>query len=182
MRTEAERAAELMSNVLTSWKEIAQYLGKGVRTAQRWEAAYGLPVRRAHGGDHRSVFAIPAELDVWLQSQGTNPESELDALRREVAALREEVALLRQQRSYAPVPRAIAGDGAAHDDIWVRISEVLVETRQITQQTHEALNRARMLRESIFNQAAIQQEAWFQRTVLLQTETLQEQRLTQLPR
>jgi hypothetical protein len=29
---------------LNGWKEIAAYVGKGVRTVQRWEKAHGLPV------------------------------------------------------------------------------------------------------------------------------------------
>jgi hypothetical protein len=32
--------------VFTSWKEIAAYLGKSVRTVQRWESEFRLPVRR----------------------------------------------------------------------------------------------------------------------------------------
>jgi hypothetical protein len=35
-----------MATAFTSWKEIAKYLGKGVRTAQRWEHEAGLPIRR----------------------------------------------------------------------------------------------------------------------------------------
>ncbi len=31
--------------VLNSWKEIACYLGRGVRTVQRYERDLGLPVR-----------------------------------------------------------------------------------------------------------------------------------------
>jgi hypothetical protein len=31
---------------LDSWKEIASYLGRGVRTVQRWECEEGLPVHR----------------------------------------------------------------------------------------------------------------------------------------
>ena len=31
-----------MASVMTSWKEIARYLGEGVRTAQRWESEFGL--------------------------------------------------------------------------------------------------------------------------------------------
>ena len=31
---------------LNGWKEIATHLGKGVRTGQRWERVYGLPVHR----------------------------------------------------------------------------------------------------------------------------------------
>ena len=56
--------------VLTCWKDIAQYLGKGVRTVQRWEQEFGLPVRRPNGIDHKSpVTAHPADLDAWLQTR-----------------------------------------------------------------------------------------------------------------
>jgi hypothetical protein len=51
---------------LGSWKEIAGYLGKGVRTVQRWEREFGLPVRRPNGGQRRIVHASPEELDQWL--------------------------------------------------------------------------------------------------------------------
>ena len=52
--------------VLTGWKEIANYLGRGVRTMQRYESQYGLPVHRPAGKDHSSVMAFPDELDRWL--------------------------------------------------------------------------------------------------------------------
>ena len=56
--------------VLTCWKDIAQYLGKGVRTVQRWEQEFGLPVRRPNGMDHKSpVAANPGDLDAWLQTR-----------------------------------------------------------------------------------------------------------------
>ncbi len=51
---------------LSSWKEIAQYFGRGVRTVQRWEAMLGLPVRRPHGRSRSAVMAITGELDEWL--------------------------------------------------------------------------------------------------------------------
>lgn len=60
-----------MSSTLTSWKEIANYLGKGVRTVQRWEAE-GLPVRRPNARDHGIVSALPNELDAWLESRKGN--------------------------------------------------------------------------------------------------------------
>ncbi len=47
---------------LDSWKEIAAYLRKGLRTVQRWERTEGLPVRRLGPG---SVFAYKSELDAW---------------------------------------------------------------------------------------------------------------------
>ncbi|HWR35285.1 MAG TPA: hypothetical protein VN622_05385 [Clostridia bacterium] len=65
-----------MQTVLSSWKEIASYLGKGVRTVQRWERELGLPVRRPENGDRRIVFAMPAEVDKWLQKQSTRRNSE----------------------------------------------------------------------------------------------------------
>jgi PAS domain len=68
-----EKMANSHSDVpplLTCWKDIAQYLGKGVRTVQRWEQEFGLPVRRPNGIDHKSpVAAHPADLDAWLQKR-----------------------------------------------------------------------------------------------------------------
>lgn len=52
--------------VLTSWKEIAAYMGKGVRTVQRWESEMELPVRRP-GADRHIVLAFPQELDAWAR-------------------------------------------------------------------------------------------------------------------
>jgi hypothetical protein len=55
--------------MLTCWKDIAHYMGKGVRTVQRWEQEFGLPVRRPNGTQHKAaVTAIPRELDEWLES------------------------------------------------------------------------------------------------------------------
>src|SRR5690348_18358854 len=55
--------------ILNSWKEIASYLGRGVRTVQRWEANLGLPVHRPSGRDHSAVLAFSTELDQWLDSR-----------------------------------------------------------------------------------------------------------------
>lgn len=71
--------------VFTSWKAIAEYLGKGVRTVQRWEKAFALPVRRPNGVHHKSaVLASRSELDAWLVSRWSsrNPEiSDFEAKR-----------------------------------------------------------------------------------------------------
>ncbi len=53
---------------LDSWKEIADYLSKGERTAKRWESERSLPVHHVPGGGHGSVYAFAAELDKWLLS------------------------------------------------------------------------------------------------------------------
>lgn len=53
------------TSTFTSWKEIAAYLGKGVRTVQRWECDLGLPILRPNGKPSGVVLASPAELDRW---------------------------------------------------------------------------------------------------------------------
>ena len=53
---------------LDSWKGIAAYLKRGVRTVQRWERANGLPVHRLDAEGQGSVFAYKHELDAWWTS------------------------------------------------------------------------------------------------------------------
>jgi hypothetical protein len=63
-----------VSIALSSWKEIATYMGKGVRTVQRWEDQFGLPVRRPHAKSH-VIFALPEELDAWIKSHRQAPNN-----------------------------------------------------------------------------------------------------------
>lgn len=60
-----------MNKILSSWKEIATFLGKGVRTVQRWEDTLGLPVHRPAGPKRNIVFAKTAELDAWLRQKSS---------------------------------------------------------------------------------------------------------------
>jgi hypothetical protein len=53
---------------LTGWKEIATYLDKAVRTVQRWERDFDLPVRRVSDDRVSSVYAFSTDLDDWLRS------------------------------------------------------------------------------------------------------------------
>ena len=62
--------AEVSNGRLDSWKDIAAYLGRDVRTAIRWGKEKGLPVRRVPGGKRQAVFAYTAELDSWLRGEG----------------------------------------------------------------------------------------------------------------
>src|SRR5277367_4089388 len=50
---------------LDSWKEIAAYLKRQVRTLQRWERAENLPVHRHRHDRLDSVYAYKSELDAW---------------------------------------------------------------------------------------------------------------------
>jgi len=55
--------------LLTSWKEVAAYLGKGVRTVQRWETRLGMPVRRPDNSKSGIIQVSREELDRWLESR-----------------------------------------------------------------------------------------------------------------
>src|SRR5579872_7100820 len=50
---------------LTSWKEIASYLGVTVRTAQKWKQERALPVRNMPGARRGRVLALTEEVDAW---------------------------------------------------------------------------------------------------------------------
>ena len=54
---------------IDSWKEIAAYLGRGLRTVQRWEQEEGLPVHRHVHSTHASVHALRSELDAWRRTR-----------------------------------------------------------------------------------------------------------------
>jgi hypothetical protein len=59
------------SEILNSWKEVSNYIGRGVRTVQRWEKDFGLPVRRPCGHLRGSVFAVRTDIDQWLATRGS---------------------------------------------------------------------------------------------------------------
>ncbi len=57
------------SKILSGWKNIANYLGKGVRTVQRYERELALPVRRPSGKKKGSVMVTRSELDAWIANR-----------------------------------------------------------------------------------------------------------------
>ena len=73
--TNAQRTQE--PQFLSGWKEIANYLGKGVRTVQRYERELGLPVRRPAGKPTGSVVATKVELDAWVAASPIREAFEL---------------------------------------------------------------------------------------------------------
>ncbi|HLI62691.1 MAG TPA: tetratricopeptide repeat protein [Terriglobales bacterium] len=62
---------------LDSWKAIAQFLNRDIRSVQRWERDRGLPVHRLPGQKGGAVFAYEGELNEWLRSgrEGGGPDS-----------------------------------------------------------------------------------------------------------
>jgi Tfp pilus assembly protein PilF len=64
---------------LESWKEIAAYLRRDVRTVQRWEQTDGLPIHRHLRGDRPIPFAHRAELEAWWTARSVPPPAETPA-------------------------------------------------------------------------------------------------------
>ena len=67
---------------LDSWKAIAAFLNRDVRTVMRWEKSEGLPVHRHRHQSGRSVYAYPAELDAWRAVRRAEPAIVQTAPRR----------------------------------------------------------------------------------------------------
>ena len=65
--------------ILSGWKEIAQYLRCGVRSAQRYRAR-GLPVKRSYPGLRMPVFAYSEEIDLWVREGSLWRKKDLDTL------------------------------------------------------------------------------------------------------
>ena len=60
--------------ILDSWKDISDYLGRDIKTCARWEKELGLPIHRIDQDSSRSnVFAYKSEIDEWLKTK-TNLE------------------------------------------------------------------------------------------------------------
>ncbi len=59
---------------LTSWKEIAAFFERDVRTVIRWEKELGLPVHRDLKKKRGTVHAYRAELEQWEQQRRLAPE------------------------------------------------------------------------------------------------------------
>ena len=56
--------------ILDSWKAIARYLDRDIKTCYRWEKELGLPIHRIDDTSSRSnVFAYKEEIDLWLKDK-----------------------------------------------------------------------------------------------------------------
>jgi tetratricopeptide (TPR) repeat protein len=64
------------SDRLDSWKEIAVYLKRDVRTVQRWEKTENLPVRRHLHEKQGTVYAFKSEIDAWSRDRQPQDDEE----------------------------------------------------------------------------------------------------------
>src|SRR5260370_26949453 len=72
---------------LDSWKEIAVYLKRSVRSVRRWESEEELPVHRHQHQSSGTVYAFKDELDAWWANRSTELASVAAGV---VAAIRAE--------------------------------------------------------------------------------------------
>jgi len=140
-------------SALTCWKDIAQYLGKGVRTVQRYEREAGLPVRRPSARNKGLVFAWPEELDAWISKQSVSTESnseiELVRLRSAVTRLEAENEVLRHELKLLAV-KASGGNSdldekGSTEAIWYRCATLLAMNKSRRQECFELTTAARTL-------------------------------------
>jgi hypothetical protein len=130
---------------LSGWKEIANYLGKGVRTVQRYEREMGLPVRRPAGKPRGSVMVTRAEIDAWVaaspireafqltRSEASSSASVNDAIKsgiQEMNRLRDQMLALRRElrTSVDLLHASVEGVRGSVDKAWSNYSQsTLVE-------------------------------------------------------
>lgn len=98
---------EKSADLLNSWKEIAAYLGCGVRTAQRWESELGMPVRRPRERVRSAVLGLKSEIDKWTCSRGDSQR----VARIHAVGMREAVSKLEQTL------RQTLGESAANAEV-----------------------------------------------------------------
>jgi hypothetical protein len=85
MKTLARSVPDPDGGRLDSWKEIAVYLHREVRTAERWEKRERMPVHRHRHENASSVYAFKREIDAWLHSRrraASEPALEEESLER----------------------------------------------------------------------------------------------------
>jgi len=83
-------------SILSGWKQIASHMRQGVRTVQRWELTFGLPVHRPKAGTRGAVIAFAEELDAWGQMTPVRADS-IAELKAKIESLEAEVLFLRRE-------------------------------------------------------------------------------------
>ena len=79
---------------LDSWKEIASYLRRDVRTVQRWEKKEGLPVYRHLHDKLGSIYAYRNELTQWFNTRQQSGAAAATGNRQEGSAEKIKLAVL----------------------------------------------------------------------------------------
>ncbi len=74
----ADHSAHSADDRLDSWKRIAAYLDRTVRTVRRWEHDEGLPIHRHLHKKLGTVYAYKSEIDTWRQTREPVADARLE--------------------------------------------------------------------------------------------------------
>ena len=120
-----------MNKMLSSWKEIAHFFGKGVRTVQRWEKTLDLPIRRPPGAPSNVVLARTSDLEEWMHRSAavrdavSQQDPQVDALQSAISELEVEV---RKLTGVAPQPVEAAAEKSDTQPV-ERIQQLIATVR-----------------------------------------------------
>lgn len=118
----------MQEKILSSWKEIASYLGRSPRTVQRWERELGLPVCRPSVKENSSVYAFVEQIDGWLKAIGA-------ATTREVMELPESLAEMPKGQLLGLLQKAWAEE----EILFAQLEEKRAVVRKLLAQLYTAL-------------------------------------------
>jgi TolB-like protein/Tfp pilus assembly protein PilF len=132
---------------LESWKEIAAYLRREVRTVQRWEKRESLPVHRHVHDKLGSVYAFKSELDAWWVSRRAIVENEDAAAEEdgveEIESAEPELPVVIAASAIAapPAPSAIAETPPALQEPLAAASGRAQKTKELVRHPVKSLRR-----------------------------------------
>ena len=122
-----------MNKMLSSWKEIAHFFGKGVRTVQRWEKTLDLPIRRPPGAPSNVVLARTSDLEEWMHRSAaareavTRQDSQVDGLQSAISELEVEI---RRLTGVGPQPVEASADRSESQPV-ERIHQLITTVRNL---------------------------------------------------
>lgn len=133
-----------MNKMLSSWKEIAHFFGKGVRTVQRWEKTLDLPIRRPPGAPSNVVLARTSDLEEWMHRSAAardavaEQDTRADALQNAISELEIEV---RKLGGVGPQPVEASSEKLASQPV-ERIQQLIAAVRDLQRDgDHGSLKR-----------------------------------------
>jgi hypothetical protein len=119
----AQEDAPVPTDLLESWKEIAVYLKRGVRTVRRWEKEDGLPVHRHAHKKLGTVYAYRSELDAWRRSRrGGMPAGRASGSESDLSPSRLMIAVLPFENLSGDSAQAYLADGLTEEMLSRRLS------------------------------------------------------------
>jgi TolB-like protein len=108
---------------LESWKEVAAYLERSVRTVRRWEREEGLPVHRHMHQALGRIYASKSELDAWRERADRGPVPAVPPADRASSPRTKAIAVLPFANLSTDAENAYFADGLA-DEVMATLSKV----------------------------------------------------------